>query len=161
MERRIIILTAFILAAGLMCGCLGIKASPVSRDEAPAILVDYQKSGGIAGLDNRLVIFTNGAGLISGKNVNREISFDQSELSRIDEIFSSSGFSQLEPSYTSRRGGTDLIKYSIRYKNITVTTEDTAIPSPLQPVIEEMNHVMDSNLVMQQKSINVIGNFTG
>jgi hypothetical protein len=160
MKKWIIVLTAGILTAVLLGGCLGIKAPPVSRPEAPAILVDYQKTGGIAGLDNRLVIFTNGAGLISGKNVNREISFNQSELKRIDEIFSSVRFSQLEPSYTSRRGGADLIKYAISYRNLTVTTEDTAIPPPLQPAIDEMNRIMDSNLV-QQKSVNVMGNFTG
>jgi len=160
MTRWTIIFTACVVGAVLMGGCLGIKAPPVSGTEAPAILLDYQKVGGIADLDNRLVIFTNGAGLISGKNVNREISFNRSELARIDEIFSTAGFSQLEPSYTSRRGGADLIRYSITYKNMTVTTEDTAIPLSLEPVIDEMNRLLDSNLA-QQKSVNVLRNFTG
>jgi hypothetical protein len=160
MKRWNIVLIAGILAAVLMGGCLGIKAPPVSRPEAPAILVDYQKTGGIAGLDDRLVIFTNGAGLLSGKNVNREISFNRSELARIDEIFSNAGFSQLEPSYTSRRGGADLIRYSITYKNMTVTTEDTAIPPSLEPVIDEMNRLTDNNLV-QQNTVKVLRNFTG
>ena len=143
-----------------MSGCLGIKAPAVSHPETPAVLVDYQKTGGIAGMDSRLVIFTNGAGLIFGKNVNREISFNQSELNQIDEIFLRARFSDLEPSYTSRHEGADLIRYSISYKNMTVTTEDTAIPSSLQPVIDEMNGIMERNL-LQQKSVNVIGNFTG
>jgi hypothetical protein len=107
-----------------------------------------------------MVIFTNGAGLLSGKNANLEISINRSELARIDEIFSTARFSQLEPSYTSRRGGADLIRYSITYKNMTVTTEDTAIPPSLEPVIEEMNRLLESNMV-QQKSVNVLGNFTG
>jgi hypothetical protein len=160
MNRWIIVVTAFILAAVITGGCLGIKAPPVTRAEAPAILVDYQKTGGLADLNNRLVIFTNGAGLIYGKNINREISFNQTELNRINGIFSSARFSQLEPSYTSRRGGPDLIKYTISYKNMTVVTEDTAIPQQLQPVIDELNLMMDNNL-MQEQGVRIMGNFTG
>jgi len=160
MKSQSILLTTVIFTALLMSGCLGIKPLAVSHPESPAIFVDYQKSGGIAGLDNRLVIFTNGAGLISGKNVNRELSFNQSELRHLDELFSRAGFSELEPSYTSRHGGADLIRYSISFRNMTVTTEDTAIPPSLQPVIDELNGIMDRNLA-PQKSISVIGNLTG
>jgi hypothetical protein len=159
MKKAITAITIFILATLLISGCLGIKAPLVSRPEAPAILIDYQRTGGIANLNDRLVIFTNGAGLISGKNVNREISFNQSDLKRIDELFSNAHFSQFEPSYTSRRGGADLIKYTLSYNNMTVTTEDAAIPPELQPVVDAMNQIMTDKIAHEQ-TVQFPGNIT-
>jgi hypothetical protein len=159
MKKLIASFTIFILTTVLIGGCLGIKAPQVSRPEAPAILIDYQRTGGIANLNDRLVIFTNGAGLISGKNVNREISFNQTDLKRIDELFLNAHFSQFEPSYTSRRGGADLIKYTLSYNNMTVSTEDTAIPPQLQPLIDAMNQIIGNNIT-QEPAVQFLGNIT-
>jgi hypothetical protein len=149
MKKLIATFSIFILGMVLMGGCLGIKAPLVSRPEAPALLIDYQRTGGIANLNDRLVIFTNGAGLISGKNVNQEIAFNKTDLKRIDELFLNAHFSQFEPSYTSRRGGADLIKYTLSYNNMTVTTEDTAIPPQMQPVIDAMNQIISNNIARE------------
>ena len=108
MKKMIAAFTIFILAIVLTGGCLGIKAPLVSRPEAPAILIDYQRTGGIANLNDRLVIFTNGAGLISGKNVNREISFNQTDLKRIDEIFLNAHFSSMNRVIPHVEGGQSL-----------------------------------------------------
>jgi hypothetical protein len=159
MKKLIAAFTILILTTVLIGGCLGIKAPQVSRPKAPAILIDYQRTGGIANLNDRLVIFTNGAGLISGKNVNQEISFNQTDLKRIDDLFLKAHFSQFEPSYTSRRGGADLIKYTLSYNNMTVTTEDTAIPPQLQPVIDAMNQIIGNNMAHEQ-AVQFPGNIT-
>lgn len=138
-----------ILAVALLSGCLGIKAPPVSRPVIPAVYVDYQRTGGIAGLNDRLVIFDNGAGLVSGRNINKEITLNQSELDAISRNFNTARFPSLEPSYTSRGGGADLIQYTITFGNKTVTTEDSAIPPRLQPVIDELNQVLRRGLASE------------
>ena len=54
-----------ILITALACsGCIGAKTPPVSKPPAPAVFVDYYRTGGIAGLDDRLVIFDNGAAVV-------------------------------------------------------------------------------------------------
>jgi hypothetical protein len=55
-------LFAFVITGG----CLGSKTVPVTPATPPAVLVDYQRTGGIAGINDRLVIFDNGAAVISG-----------------------------------------------------------------------------------------------
>jgi hypothetical protein len=144
------ICTVLIVAAIVLTGCLGVKTPPVSRPAAPTLFVDYQRTGGIAGVNDRLVIFDNGVTLISSRTTSREILLNKSDLEQISAIFEAGHFSVLEGNYTSRRGGADFIQYSIRYQEKTVRTEDTAIPPSLEPVIKEMDLILSSGLNSDQ-----------
>jgi hypothetical protein len=139
---RLIFFSLCIIAAVLLSGCLGFKTTPVSSPAPPAVFVDYQRTGGIAGLNDRVVIFDNGFGVISGRRVTTEISFNRSEMVRIGNLFSENKFVTLDANYTSRRGGADFMQYTITFQGKTVHTEDTAIPAALQPIIEEMNRIL-------------------
>ncbi len=141
MKKWLVICGLLILAVGMVSGCLGSKTPPLLRPSTPAVLVDYYRTGGFAGFNDRLVIFDNGIAVVSGKTVNREIELNQTDITRIVKIFSTSQFTNLEGNYSARHGTVDLIKYSIRYHNKTVNAEDTAIPPSLQPVIDELNRV--------------------
>ncbi len=132
-----------LILIGVSCtGCLGAKTPPVSRPPAPAVFVDYYRAGGIAGFDDRLVIFDNGAAVASTKAGSRAIVLNASGIERISGLFDESQFSLLVANYPAPRGGNDLITYSISYHGKTVTTEDTAIPPSLLPVIDEMNRIV-------------------
>jgi hypothetical protein len=135
-----------VVAAIVLTGCLGVKTPPVSRPAAPTLFVDYQRTGGIAGVNDRLVIFDNGVTLISSRTTSREILLNQSDLEQISAVFEAGQFPMLEENYTSRRGGADLMQYSINYQGKTVNTEDTAIPPSLEPVIKEMDRILRSGL---------------
>ena len=131
-----------LVAATILSGCLGVKTLPVSRATPPAILVDYHRTGGVAGLDERLVIFDNGDAVFSGKDINKEIPINQTEIETISSLFDKAQFSMLENNYTSRRGGVDFIHYTISYHGKMVNTEDSAVPPALQPVIDELNRIV-------------------
>ena len=142
-KRSWLVLVSLCLIAGvILSGCLGVKTPPVSRTQPPGIVVDYQRSGGIAGMNDRVVIFDNGAALISTRSVNTEITVNQTDLDSIDAIFTQAKFSGLEGNYTSGRNGADLFQYRISYRGKTVNTEDTAIPAALEPVIDAMNQMV-------------------
>jgi hypothetical protein len=132
-----------LLTAVAIAGCLGIKTPSVSRPIPPAIFVDYQRSGGIAGLDDRLVIFDNGVAVISRKTVSKEIALNKSDLERITGIFNEAQFSMLQGNYTTRHGTADYFRYTISYHSKTVNAEDSAIHPSLQPVIDEMNRIVN------------------
>jgi hypothetical protein len=137
-----------LVAALVLTGCLGMKAPQVSRPAAPALFVDYQRAGGIAGGNDRLVIFDNGVTLVSNRTTGREILLNQSDLEQISAVFEAAEFPMLEGNYSRR--GADLMQYSIRYQGMTVNTEDTAIPPSLEPVIEEMNRILSDGLNSRQ-----------
>jgi len=139
-------------------GCLGSRTPPVTRPTVPAILVDYSRTGGIAGIQDRLVIFDNGVAVVSGRTVNQEIELNRTDIDRIILLFDQGHFSMLGGNYSGRPGSADLIKYTISYRNTTVSAEDTAIPPALQPVIDELNRVISMSAargVAAQSSKNI------
>jgi hypothetical protein len=135
-----------VVMAIVLSGCLGAKPMPVPKPTNPTLFVDFHRTGGIAGVNDRLVIFDNGVGLVSSRTTSREILLNQSDLQQISAIFEKGQFKTLEGNFTSRRGGADLMQYSINYQGKTVITEDTAIPPPLEPVIKEMDRILSTGL---------------
>jgi hypothetical protein len=132
----------FIITAVMVTGCIGTKTTPEPNPKVPAILVDYYRTGGIAGFNDRLVIFDNGIALVSSRTTNSEVDLNQTDIDGIIILFNQAQFSTLERNYSARHGSADLIKYSISYENKTVNTEDTAIPPSLKPVIAELNRIV-------------------
>ena len=143
----------FIIAAVLVTGCLGSKTTPGPNPKVPEVLVDYYRSGGFAGFNDRLVIFDNGVALVSSKTINSEVDLNQTDIDNIIILFNQAQFSQLEGNYSARPGSVDLIKYSISYENKTVNTEDTAIPPSLSPVIAELNRIVGMAALDQPPSL--------
>jgi hypothetical protein len=138
----IIVFVVFLLVAVAAAGCLGVRTPPVAKPTPPAILLEYHRVGGIAGLDDHLVIFDNGAAVFSSRTINRELSLNQSDLDQITALFSDAQYSMLERNYTSRQGGADLIHYTITYQGKTVNTEDSAVPPSLQLILDQLNRIV-------------------
>ncbi len=135
-------LIGMIIIGVAFSGCLGAKTPPVSRLPAPAVFLDYYRTGGIAGFDDRLVIFDNGAAVVSTKAGSKAIVLNATDMDLISDLFTQAQFSMLQKSYPAPRGGNDLIRYSISYHGKTVTTEDSAVPPSLLPLIDEMNKIV-------------------
>jgi hypothetical protein len=140
----------------MVSGCLGSRTPPVSRPQAPSLLVDYYRTGGIAGLQDRLVIFDNGVAIVSGKTENHEIELNQTDIDRIIQLFDQGRFLTLVGNYSGKHGSTDLIKYTIIYQNKTVTAEDTAIPPSIQPLINELNRISGMSTNLTGPSVTII-----
>jgi len=153
-----VICVLFLIAAVILSGCLGSKTPPISRPTVPSVLVDYYRSGGIAGIQDRLVIFDNGVTVVSGRTGNHEIELNQTDVDRIILLFDQGHFQSLEGNYSGRQGSADLIRYTITYQGKTVSAEDTAIPPSLQPVIDELNRIISisGTLETTQTSKNIL-----
>jgi hypothetical protein len=143
--KKWMILCLFIIAVTILsAGCITTKIPAVSKPEPPAVFVDYHRSGGISGMDERLVIFDNQVAVISSKSGSSEIELNTTDIARITALFDAASFSQLQANYPAPRASADLIAYSVSYHGKTITTEDTAIPPGLQPVITGLNHILDN-----------------
>ncbi|HSQ93597.1 MAG TPA: hypothetical protein VLL74_04825 [Methanoregula sp.] len=151
------LLAVVMVTAVALTGCLGVKTPPITQPETPTLFVDYQRSGGIAGVNDRLVIFDNGVTLVSSRTTSRELLLNESDLEQIAAVFDAAQFPALEGNYTSSRGGADLFQYSISYRGKTVNTEDTAVPAALEPVIKEMNRVLSAGLNSGQSNLPLYG----
>jgi len=133
-----------ILVTVLSAGCLGEKAPAASGTAAPGVVLNYHRTGGIAGVDDRLVIFDNGYAVLSTRSSTQNFQVSKAELARILRLFESADFKSLEGNYTSRHMGADLMQYRITYFDKTIITEDSVIPDSLQPIITELNTIISS-----------------
>lgn len=141
-----VVLLVIIVAALSVSGCLGTKTPVTPAGSPPALLLDYHRTGGFAGIDDHLIIFNNGAGIISTRTATLEFQMNESEIKQVQQIFRDAGFDRLEEEYLPGPGSADLMRYKIVYQNKTVITEDTAIPYPLQSVIRELNAIITARL---------------
>lgn len=125
-------------------GCLGEKAPATVSAAPPTVVLNYHRTGGIAGVDERLVVFDNGMAVLSTQTSSHNIQLSGVELARVIGLFKSAEFSSLVGNYTSHHSGTDLMKYRITYYNKTVVVDDSTAPTALQPVITELNTILNT-----------------
>ena len=143
-KTRAILCACIIVAAVLLSGCIGQKTQTEVQPEPPAVLVTYERNGGIAGLDDRLVIFDNGAGVLMSRSGSTEISLTRLDMARINALFSEAQFSMLQTSYSASHTNAGLVTYSVSYHGKTVTVQDSAIPPSFQPVLNELDRFVNS-----------------
>lgn len=132
------------LVTVLAAGCLGEKAPAPEGTAAPGVVLNYHRTGGIAGVDDRLVIFDNGFAVLSTKTSSHDFQVSKAELARILRLFEDANFNSLEGNFTSRHTGADFLQYRITYFEKTIITEDSVIPDSLQPIITELNMIISA-----------------
>lgn len=107
-------------------------------------LVDYRRTGGIRGLNDHLVIDTEGSARLQRKTVRREFVIHRDTLAELHGRLRAIDFSKLRRSYTPSRPGADLMEYEIRNGPHVVHAVDTAVPDVLLPLIQLLNGLIDT-----------------
>ncbi|MDD1677279.1 MAG: hypothetical protein LUQ40_06050 [Methanomicrobiales archaeon] len=120
----------------LVPGCI---APPVEN----AILVEYQRTGGIAGFNDHLTVFSNGTTFVSRRgDVPVVVIMNQSDLDRLVRLFDDAGFTNLAPDYPPASPGADYFDYRVTYRGKTVHAVDTGVPPALEPVLRALNEIV-------------------
>jgi hypothetical protein len=125
-----------------MMGCTEQPAKNITPPPGPALVVDYYRTGGIAGADDHLAIFENGAVVYSGRGGRGAYFINGSSLTSLKDLFRSTDFAGMNESYPAPAQGADYYQYAITYRNHTVRTEDTGVPPLLQPIIQRLNEII-------------------
>ena len=141
----------------LLLGCLfilvlgsGCSSPPPGDGEvppAPDILVEYRRTGGIAGFDDHLVVFENGQAIYTRRNTPGSTPagifyLTDKEMAELQRLLEEADFPALAPAYPAPVPGADYFTYSITYKGKTVTTETTGVPPALAPLIGELDYLL-------------------
>ena len=110
------------------------------------VLVEYQRSGGIAGFNDHLTVFSNGTAFLTRRgDVPVTIAMSQSDLDGLTHMFDNAGFANLAPDYPPASPGADYFDYRITYRGKTVHAVDTGVPPALEPVIRSLNEIMSGH----------------
>jgi len=143
-ELPIISLCVLVLVIS-SAGCLGTKEMSGNKTVPPSVLIDYRRSGGTEQVNDRLVIFTNGAAIISQGSSSSEISLNSSDLSLISVLMNESQFSEFQANYPATSQSVNVVTYTIDYGGKSVTAQETDIPPSLEVIIENLNRYFGSN----------------
>jgi hypothetical protein len=115
-----------------------------TRTQSPLTFIEYRRSGGFAGLDDHLIVNSDGEATLTRKAHRQEFVLDTDTVSRLQTLFDNAAFSELSSQYLPSRQGSDFFEYVVTYQGHTVRTMDTAVPQSLQPILELLNHIIES-----------------
>ena len=108
--------------------------------QAPA-LVEFHRSGGIAGFDDRLVIHTDGSAHLSRRQAAVDFTAPPDTLERLRTLLGDIPFERLRAEYLPPRGGADLFEYTVSFRGKSIRCVDTAIPPDLQPLVQLLSGI--------------------
>jgi hypothetical protein len=125
-----------LVIAILLTGCWGSKKSD--------IFLEYNRTGGLIGLEDHLTIGKNGNAVLKRKNSQTVFTLDSETLKRLEILLNDATFTKLKNNYFPLHQGGDLIEYTISYNDHTVQMMDTAIPEIVQPIVESLNQIVEN-----------------
>jgi hypothetical protein len=142
--------------AGLLAGCAaGFSAQTPTPDPGapldagpPAkpgeVLVEVRRQGGIAGWDDRLLLYADGRAVLERRSGTQALELEPQVVERIAEQLDRAGFSTLPPEILPDDACCDLFEYWVTYRGHTVHTLDPAAPDALWPVIALLDEIIGS-----------------
>jgi hypothetical protein len=137
-----------ILAMVVLFTILPLVSCQAPRYAGPQMVATYDKSGGIAGLNQRLIVRSDGSMLLHDRRagVRLEALVDPGTIEPLVELVHSAEFAGARRLYPGDPGGADLMTYTIEAqlpaRRHTVTTMDSAQPPEIvQRVIDELERL--------------------
>jgi hypothetical protein len=122
------------------------EATPIGGNETHngGVLVDYHRTGGIAGFDDHLTITGNGATVVTTRNVQKQYVLSSKELNDLVALFESTGFSSLNQQDLPmvKVTGNDFFVYSIEFRGHKLEAIEYAFPEKIDPLIERLNNLI-------------------
>lgn len=134
----VLILLAFLFLAG----CTDTSKPTGEEPQPPAVLVDYQRTGGIAGFSDHVVVFSDGQVVYSTRTSTGAYILSPGDVEILRGLIRDANFPALADNYPAPAPGADYFTYSIMVGNRVVTTETTGIPDELLPLITNLDEMI-------------------
>lgn len=134
-----------------------VYASAVTDE--PAALIEYSRTGGVAGLDDHLVLFANGSGTVFRRGMAQPVRVPEPLMGDLISHITAADFPTLKEHYPAPTEGADYFTYTLTSGGRTVVTEDTGIPPLLVPIINTLNDIVASVRMSVEYSHSGIPNF--
>ena len=124
---------------------MGLAACLVSNLQEAPVLVEFHRSGGIAGVDEHLVVRSDGtAQLTRDRRAAAPVQVATDAMVRLRATLADIDFGRFDKEYLSQRGA-DLFQYEVVYQGRSVRTDDMAMPPSLVPLIDQLAAIVGAN----------------
>jgi hypothetical protein len=108
-------------------------------------LVTFDRTGGIGGVRDHLVVTDEGKARVITKRVpeGREITLDQAEMAELRRVLEDARFDKLQSSSKGSNRVPDAFHYVLEHDGHKVTITDEAVPARLRPVVTMLQQITD------------------
>lgn len=120
-----------------------ISVRVLSLEQPEPSPVVYQRSGGIAGVDDALTLSADGHASVTWNGGSAEEVVPGHLQAALLSSLEAADFISLKARYPAPSGGADLFSYMITYRSHSVWTQDGGVPATLYPVIDILNEILD------------------
>ena len=131
------------MAAGLIRGLLLVlqavslsTAGCAKMSSQATTLIEYRRSGGIAGREDRVVVRSDGSAQLHRRGVAADFRVAPDTLDTLRALLQRVDFRAMREEYLPARQGADLYEYVVIYQDRRIRTMDTAVPPELQPLLQ-------------------------
>jgi len=113
-------------------------------------LLQYQRTGGIAGFDDALVIMTDGKAQLTQRGMTIEFTLDAAAIAQLEALFEQQGFLFMQGEHVPANTCCDLMSYVIHYTAAghpmkRVHAMDRAVPQDLRPILAALNEIVSAH----------------
>lgn len=125
-------------------GCSNETPQNPEVPQPPGVLVDYQRTGGIAGVSDHTVVFSDGQVVYSTREGSGAFILSPGDLDILRGLIRDADIPSLKDSYPAPQQGADYFTYTLVVGNRMITTETTGIPESLSPVITTLDGLISN-----------------
>lgn len=129
----------------VLAGCSEDTTPVVEEPQPPGILIDYTRTGGIEGVMDHIVIFSDGQVVYSTREGSGAYVLSQGDMDILSGLIRDADIPSLNSGYPAPVQGADYFTYTLVIGNRTITTETTGIPAPLLPLITAMDGLISNH----------------
>jgi hypothetical protein len=133
---RMMLWALLALVAPSMPGCARMSSQATT-------LIEYRRSGGIAGREDRVVVLDDGTVRLSRRGAVADYQIGADTLQQLRALLERIDFRRMREEYLPPRRGADLFAYEVIYRDRRIRTMDTAVPPELQPLIQLLSGLAD------------------
>ena len=137
--KKALVAICIAVASLPMAACDDSTPEPEPTDDT---LIEYTRAGGYAGLDDHLVIHTDGSATLERREGPASVTISEEEFDTIEQLINELDWEALEGHHSRRNVGVaDGYFYEFVYDDVTVTTQELGVPPKLEPLISTLDPI--------------------
>lgn len=131
---------ALVVALLITAGCSGEEAAKLTGE------LHYVRDGGFGGWHDEVTIYADRrAGLSLHGHAKREFTLSEKEFGKVAGSLDDFDFKRLPPESTNDQPVSDAFTHVVKYQGRRVRTEDFAVPPSLQPLLSELQKIIEEH----------------
>jgi hypothetical protein len=134
------------LAPRIVCAVAGIlvlaTCTPAAMPQEAPPLVELHRTGGIAGVDDRVAVYSDDTARVSRRGMEEtRVRVSAEEMSRLRSLLAEVDIRMFDSEYEPGSGA-DYFVYTLTYRGRTLRADDMSLPGELIPIVDLLSGLL-------------------